>query len=344
MKCRWAVILAVEAAAAAAAGNALAHGPDDERVFGPPSAAPSTVPTSPEAPVALGGGGRDQTSDRGRIDVDLALGWGRVPFAVQNLPTTGTQAITYSRGDEPSDVQSFVVGGSVVLAKNVDIGARVPLTFGTISPGVSAARSATAFGNVELVGRYARPIGDTLEADADLGVALPTAQGQVIPADLSGVDSHLVDFGAYDRFSISRGAAAARGFEDNELFAPMRVGIVPKLAFGYRGANWAIEPYVKVVNLIGTSSSLEAPYVSAVVPALRVAFRAPHPLELAVRGWAAVGFAGTDEDRRTTAAIEPDVALASGILRAYGGVLVPLAGPPEQAGFLAARFGLSGVF
>jgi hypothetical protein len=353
MKRAWAVFLAVEAAATAAAqGDALAHGPDDERVLRPaPSASSSPAPgaetTAPPAGAEQGSvavAEQGEAEERARVGVDLVLGWGRVPFALQNLPTTGTQSITYSRAVVPSDVQSLIVGGSVVVAPRLDVGARLPLTFGTVSPGGSAARSATSLGNIELGGEYVAPLSDLLELGGAFGVALPTAQGDEIPEDLNGVDARLINFQSLDRFSVARAAAAARGYEDNALFEPKRVGLVPRIALSYRGRFWTFEPYVKVENLIGTSSALDAAYVGELVGVLRVAYRVLPAIELAVRAWANVGFAGTDEDKRTTAAVEPDIALSSGLLRAYAGMLVPLAGPPEEAGFLGVRLGLTGTF
>jgi hypothetical protein len=273
------------------------------------------------------------------------LGWGKVPFAVQNLPTTGTPAITYSRSDAtPSDVQSFVLGGQFEATEHFGAGVRMPFMLGTFSPVGSAARSTTSFGNVELEGELTTSVGTNTKLVGALGVALPTGQGEEIPTTLVDVAASSVNSAAYDRFSLARAAALARGYEANALFEPGRLGVIPQLSLVYQGERFGFEPYVKVENLIRTASALEAPYVGEIVAALRAGYRLQSHVEVAVRGWVNVGFAGTPDDRGTTVAVEPDLLLSFGHVRAYGGFVVPLAGAPEEAGFFGARLGLVAAF
>src|SRR5262249_33832379 len=145
------------------------------------------------------------------------------------------------------------------------------------------------------------------------------AQGDEIPPDLSGATSQSVDQTAYDRFSLSRAAAAARGYEDNALFEPKRMGFIPKVALAYEMRQLHIEPYVKVENLVATSSSLDHGYVGELVPGLRVAYRAHRNFEPALRAWANIGFAGGEEDKKTSFALEPQVLLHFGAFRPYAG-------------------------
>jgi hypothetical protein len=279
------------------------------------------------------------------LDLDLVLGWGKVPFAVQNLPTTGMQAITYSRSDAtPSSVQSFVFGGRFEMAKRWSVGARLPFSFASFSPDSSAPRSTTAFGNLELAGEYRAGFSNGAEVTAALGVALPTAQGDEIPVDLQSRSTQLVDASAYDRFSLSRAAALARGYEENALFEPKRLGIVPKIVLRYARGALAVEPSVKVENLVGTASSLDAGYVGDLVAALRVGYRLRDFVEIALRGWTNVGYAGSDQDKTVSVAVEPSVFFRFGALRPSAGVVVPVAGPPLDGRFVGVRVGLAGVF
>jgi hypothetical protein len=298
--------------------------------------------------------GAAEGEERVTLNADLVLGWGKAPFAVQNLPTTGTQAVTYSyAGATPSDVQSFIFSGLVEVAKHVEIGARLPLSFATFNPqGASpegaAARSTNSFGNIELEAEYASRVAlagaSTLKLVGILGVALPTALGDEIPSDLVARDASAVDVNAYDRFSLSRAASMARGDEDSALFEPKRLGLVPKVAVSYQGPHLSIEPSLKVENLLSTSSSLAAPYIGEIVPALRVGYRATRVVELVVRAWANVRFAAESGDRGTTAAVEPRIALRFGTVMPYAGAIIPVSGLAYSNSFLGIRLGVAGSF
>jgi hypothetical protein len=298
-----------------------------------------------EAPSGEHAGAEGEHEDRFQVGLDMVLGWGKVPFAVQNLPTTGNQALTYTRSDKtPSDVQSFILSGSAEVAPHLEVGFRLPFTFAGFAPEGSASRSATSLGNIELEGEYTVPLGPRLKLLGALGVALPTAQGQEVPEGLANLPAALANEAAYDRWSLSRAAAFARGYEDNALFEPQRLGLVPKLALAYESRGLAIEPYVKVENLIGTSTLLEKSYVGELVGGLRVGYRVHRHVEVALRGWVNVGFAGTADDKVTAAALEPQVAFPFGSVRPYAGVIIPLTGPPQDNGFVGVRLGVKAAF
>jgi hypothetical protein len=321
--------------------DAAAHGGVDEE-RSPPEQLPAGARSSAveERHESTEGTERER-EDRFAVRLDLVLGWGKVPFAVQNLPTTGAQQITYSRSDAtPSDVQSFILGGQIEATEHIGAGVRLPFMVGTFSPVGSAARSTTSVGNVEVEGEVSTTLGAGLKLVGALGVALPTGQGEEIPTTLVDVAAPAVNAPAYDRFSLARAAALARGYEANALFETGRLGLIPQVSLVYEGERLRFEPYLKVENLIRTDSSLEAPYVGEIVAAVRGGYLIHRHVELALRGWVNVGFAGTPEDRRTTVAIEPDLTASFGPVRAYGGCVVPLAGAPEEAGFFGVRLGL----
>ena len=335
----WLLGLATAVAQVATGGIAAAHGGMDEER--PQPEAPAGAEPSHEQ-----GDGHEAPEGEEKpfaVSLDVVLGWGKVPFAVQNLPTTGSQAITYSRADAaPSDVQSFVLGGDFEATEHFGVGVRIPFTFGTVSPTGSAARSTTALENVELESEWSTRLSANLRLVAGLGVALPTAQGEEIPATL--VNASSVDVGSYDRYSVARAAELARGYEANALFEPGRLGAIPQITLSYKGPRFRFEPYLKVENLIRTSSSLDAPYVGEAVGAVRAGYLIGSHVEAAIRGWINVGFAGTPDDRTTVVAVEPDVVGSFGPVKLYGGVVVPLVGPPEDAGFFGVRLGLAVAF
>ncbi len=143
---------------------------------------------------------------------------------------------------------------------------------------------------------------------------------------------------------MAKAAAYARGYEDNALFEPNRFGIIPKVGLLWRFHGLSVEPYLKVENLVGTSSSLANGYVGELVGALRVGYWIRKEFELAVRGWFNTGFAGGNEDKMTSAAVEPQVVLRFGPVRPYAGLLLPVAGPPNDNGFIGARIGVAAGF
>jgi len=288
--------------------------------------------------------GEGKHEEVGKAGLDLVLGWGKVPFAVLNSPT-GAQPVPNYTYDEkvPSNVQSFILGGGVEVAEHIEVGARLPFTFAGFSPDGSPGRSATSFGNLELEGAYGGRVAQGLRLTGSLGIALPTSAGTEVPPDLNALATS-VDQSAYDRWSLNRAAAAARGYEDNALFEPHRLGIIPKVGLLYRTHGLSLEPYLKIENLVATSSSLTNSYVGELVGGLRVGYWVHKEFEIALRGWVNVGYAGADDDKKTTVAIEPQAVLRFGPVRPYLGVIIPFTGPPGDGGFVGLRLGVDVAF
>jgi hypothetical protein len=355
-QCRWLVGMAAVAATTAWAARASAHGGGGADVDVDKSDASNKSSSSPAANGQASAGaetpvepaneeGEANHEERVMVGLDLVLGWGKVPFAVQNLPSASNGAVTYTRNDAVhSNVQSFILGASAEVVEHLGVGLRLPFTFAGFSPDGSQGRQTTSFGNLELEGEYGDRIAQGLRLYGALGVALPTAQGDEIPPDLNNVSAQLVNQTAYDRFSLERAAAAARGYEDNALFEPKRLGLVPKVGLVYRTHGLSVEPYVKVENLVGTSSSLANEYVGELVGAVRVGYWVHKQFEVALKGWVNVGFAGGDEDKKTSLALEPQLVLRFGPVRPYAGVIIPVAGPPSDEAFVGVRLGVAGAF
>jgi hypothetical protein len=153
-----------------------------------------------------------------------------------------------------------------------------------------------------------------------------------------------VDQSGYDRWSLSHAAMAARGYEDNALFEPQRLGIIPRVGLLYRIHGLSVEPYLKLENLVATSSTLANGYVGELVGGLRVGYWVHKEFEVALRGWVNVGYAGGDEDKKTTVAIEPQAVLRFGPVRPSLGVIIPFTGPAGDSGFVGLRLGVAVAF
>lgn len=283
----------------------------------------------------------------GAVGVDLVLGWGKSPFVAQDAAVNpaAPQVPTFSRSDRTSsNVQSFIFSASAEVAEHLGLGVRMPLTFATFNPDGGPSRSTAGAGNVELEAEYGGPVAKGLRLLGALGVALPTAEGDEIPDGLAAAPAGTFDQTAYDRFSLAKAAAYARGYEDNALFEPHRLGLIPKIGLLYRTHGLSIEPSVKVENLVGTSSALSSGYVGELVGSLRVGYWIHKEFELAVRGWFNTGFAGGADDKTTAATLEPQLVLRFGPVRPYAGLLLPVAGPPNDNGFIGVRLGLTAGF
>ncbi len=212
-------------------------------------------------------------------------------------PVTGTgsspQTQTVSTQPKVStNVQSFIFGAGFEFGRHVELGVRVPVTFATFNPNGAASRNTVAAGNVELEGGYSGVIARGLRLSGSLGVALPTADGNEIPANLTNAPVGSIDQASFDHYSLSKAAEYARGYEDNALFEPNRFGLVPKIDLLYRDHGFSLEPYLKVENLIGISSNQTNGYVGELVGALRIGYWIHREFEVAVRGWFNTGFAG----------------------------------------------------
>jgi hypothetical protein len=143
---------------------------------------------------------------------------------------------------------------------------------------------------------------------------------------------------------VERAAAFARGYEDNALFEPKRLGLVPKIGARYQVRGLSIEPYVKVENLIGTSTTLEQSYVGELVAAVRVGYWVHKQFEAALKGWVNVGYAGADEDKKTAVSLEPQLVLRFGALRPYAGVIIPVTGLPQDNSYFGVHVGVAAGF
>lgn len=336
---RWLAGLLALTAGTAAGRDARAHGDVDiDRPEAPSAPGPATANATARDAQAT-------RTERSALTLDMVLGWGKVPFAVQNLPGTGDPSLTYSRSDRTeADVQSFVLAGTTEWSERWGAGVRLPFTFASFSPAGSPSRSTSSLGNIELEADTTAPLAEGLRFVGSIGVALPTAQGQEVPPGLTGQSAAATPESAYDRWSLSRAAVFARGEEDDALFEPQRLGLIPKIGVLYRRRNLRIEPSVKVENLFATSSSLQAAYVGGVVAALRVGYAVHDHLEIAARGWVTAGYAGTSDDRTTAVAVEPGLVLRFGSVRPYAGVILPLAGPPSDNAFFGVRAGVAVSF
>lgn len=287
--------------------------------------------------------GEPEEKYRGVIGADFVLGFGQGPIARQNAPSSLSTLPTFRHGDSQVTSESVILGAAVKVFPHTALGVRLPLAFGVFHPHDEESRGAAVLGNIEIEGEYERHLSHDLAFLAILGVSLPTAQGDAIPDNLEQLSNLQVDKGSYDKGGINRAAAFSRGGEENALFEPKRLGINPKLGIVYRTGGLTIAPYVKMENLIGTTSSTNS-YLGELVPGVRLSYRAGAVVEPALKVWANIAYAGSEEEKKVGVALEPQIAAHLENVRWLLGVIIPVAGPAADPQFVGVRLAIAAAF
>lgn len=293
--------------------------------------------------------------------VDMVLGSGKGPIAIQTPPTSGAVLPGYTVGNSKVTSESFIVGGALKVTKNFSLGVRVPFTLGSFFPVENNSRGTTALGNIEIEGEYEKHLSHNVAMAGILGISLPTAQGVVLPEkeQLESLQNLAVDQNGMDRYALNRAAALSRGSEDNALYEVRRFGINPKIAFDIKAAEGkiVISPYLKMENLIatgdipyrcGSDGKSSCNYLGELVPGLGVRFRAHKHFTPALRFWANIAFAGVPKgEEAVSAALEPQLIFPVANVQPMIGVIIPVAGPAKVGGDTPAvgvRFALGAKF
>lgn len=278
------------------------------------------------------------------VGLEVVTGFGKVE-ALNLKPPTSLATVGYEKKSTSALVVTPIASLSFPVSKHIRLGARFPFVIGQFSPDDDKSRGAANWGNVELEAEYEREISKALGFEFGLGLALPTARGDEIPEqdtlDKLGPNVNTV---SADKFAINHAAQFAHGGEENALFEPQHLGIVPKVAIPVHLGRLKLEPYVKVENLIATFADAPHPVTVELVAGGRVAYGVASWLDLGVRAWG--NFTLTEHDGRdlNIGALEPEVRLHYKATRAVIGGIIPFAGEPSQPGFGGVRAGLMFAF
>jgi hypothetical protein len=274
---------------------------------------------------------------------DNVLGLGRTPVIEVDALRLGGAPVARHLDSVRFSSQNFDLGVTYEFINDLAVGVEVPIIHATFESPL-ATRSTTALGNVELNAEYVRVIAKHLAFVPSLELALPTAEGDEMPTreEVDAEPTKPRDLAALDRFAAQRAAAAVRGWEENHLFAPRRLGVVPRIGLLYELGHLELEPSAKFGALVSTRG---APFEGDVVLALRAGYRFHALFDAGLRAWTNIPVGGSlPEDVAPVGVLEPQLRGHFGPVLPVFGVILPFTGPlshPENVGIrlaVAAHF------
>jgi hypothetical protein len=140
----------------------------------------------------------------------------------------------------PTDVSvwSFILGATYDFKPSLSGRIRVPFGTGKITATDQAGYNAATFGNIELAVSFNRALGPRTKLPIELAVTVPTAGGDAFPPPSDPARGH--------RYQVQVAQQAARGLEDDALFAPHRLGVIPAVRLEYQRGPIITGGFVKV--------------------------------------------------------------------------------------------------
>ncbi|HEX7663249.1 MAG TPA: hypothetical protein VF407_01995 [Polyangiaceae bacterium] len=268
----------------------------------------------------------DEVEPKYKLWVDAVFGWGDVPTVNNYPPTTLGTTPAHTKEETHTTSDSYLIGYSYRAGK-LELGARLPIVHANFSPeGLENQRGATTVGNLELFAAYEAKINKRLSIIPELGIALPTAAGDELPTgeEVQADPNKAYDTNAYDRYSALQAASASRGLEESALFESKRLGIIPKIELEYKLKKLTIAPYIKLENMISTSSSNEKGYLGELVPGVQANYGLAKFLDVGLRAWASIAFDKEDHDNNALIVVEPQIRGHFGPIHPAIGLLLPV--------------------
>ncbi|MEO8798793.1 MAG: hypothetical protein ABI551_12975 [Polyangiaceae bacterium] len=268
----------------------------------------------------------DEVEPKYKLWIDAVFGWGDTPTVNSYPPTTLGTTPAHTKEETHTTSDSYLLGYSYRAGK-LELGARLPIVHANFSPeGLQNQRSSTTLGNLELFAAYEAKLNKRLSIIPELGIALPTAAGDELPtgAEIQSDPNKAYDVGAYDRYSALQAASASRGLEESALFESKRLGIIPKIGVEYKLKRLTIAPYIKLENMISTSSSNEKSYLGELVPGVQATYGLAKWLDVGLRAWASIAFEKENHDNNALIVVEPQIRGHFGPIHPAVGLLLPV--------------------
>ncbi len=284
-----------------------------------------------------------KTPEKYRFGVDWVMGFGKVNAVEQQLPGSTQILPTNVIVSAPFRTQTYLFNVHVAL-QSLGIGLRLPLSIGNIRdayPGVSGDNTFTT-GGLGIAFDMPKKLSDTLTLTPELEIVAPLAQGDTTTSQ-DQLSKPTFDKYASYKYSTNIAAAMARGYEDDALFWPRRVGIVPKATVAlHTPGGVTFDPYLKLPIMIDAHTDSDERVRVEVVGGARLAYGITKWLEPGVRVWAMIPIVAQSGMRDPVAVVEPQLRFhsANTFALTIGGVL-PFAGAltdPYVGGIRASIF------
>jgi hypothetical protein len=258
--------------------------------------------------------------------LDMVIGFGKIRDVRNNSnPTSAT-------------VASFVPFFEWRVSEMWAFGVRLSVSTGSVDGPLGTADdySLSALGNLEASLRATVRLNRRLRLPVSIAFTLPTGQGDMYPEQ--------ADAGARPQALVQQAAASSRGWEEQSLFTPRRLGVVPSVGIRYDTRNMHVAASTKLELMIRTGGGTPATATEGTIhnPALNWVTGASFFYDFldgkvspGLRAWLAVTTlpvsVGTSDYSGAQFVIEPDVASTIFInpnlaVRAGVGYVVPLGG------------------
>jgi hypothetical protein len=234
-------------------------------------------------------------------------------------------------------VASVILGAFYQADPKINARIRFPISNGSIEG--APAYSATAAGNVELGMTYVVDQGPRTKLPLDLGLYLPTASGDRFPpSDGAGRERG---------YAVNTAAQWSRGMEEDALFAPHRLSLVPRVGLRYGSKGISTGAYLKtplMVRIGGGDPSQPPPTPTENYEIKSMVFQAvlggdfhidvARNVDIGARAWLTWMsneyvlrvLEGTTPPAKLQLAVEPQLRAAFGQLKAVLGVILPIGG------------------
>ncbi|HEY2515777.1 MAG TPA: hypothetical protein VGI39_33135 [Polyangiaceae bacterium] len=347
---RWLMGAALVAAGLASGGHAHAAAQGTSGGGGTTSEGGEGAVTEVKKDKPAGEEANEAEEKNVEIVLDAVIGSAATDVLTQTQPTLNGAPPVGVMSNSRVTTESFIFGGSWEILHGLAFGVRIPFTAGEIQNS-DYSRGHAGFGNLEPEVEGEVRLAEKLTLQLGLGVALPTAQGSNNNATIAGTyDQAALDVGA-----IQRAAAAARGFEDDALFTPKYVGIVPRLKLKFEDTGkWHVDVWAKLENMIADQTlghdvvygDNPPSYIGELVFGGAAGYNVTKEIEPALRIWANAPLSGAEPAFNTViAVVEPQLRFHLGDYTPVIGGILPIAGElatPKYAGGI--RLALAGRF
>jgi hypothetical protein len=253
--------------------------------------------------------------------------------------------------DAQVGLSTFIVGAKYAFTEDIAAGFRLPFTFGNLGSISFQGGRAITLGNLELDGSVQKKLSDSLGITGALALALPTSLGTELPntqAELDAKPPESFDNAEANKYSINQAAAAAFGYEQDQLFWSKRIGLVPSVEARWESERLHAAPLLKMVNLFDTHGASVERYRMEIVFGAAGGYRVLGWLDVGLRVWGSAAPVRRDDSPVGAGVVSPEVRAFFGQRKSssfyVAGVLPFVGSTVDPYYFGALRAGLSGSF